>query len=58
MESGKSSLERAFELAACGRMATVAQIRAQLKGEGYAPQQVAGRTLVRQLASIISQARE
>ena len=53
MEQGKSVLERAFELAATGTVASVEQIKKQLKGEGCDLRQVEGRSLGNQLRDLI-----
>ena len=42
MEPGKTSLERAFELASTGLFSTVTEIRLQLAREGYQYEQVQG----------------
>ena len=53
MDQKKTSLERAFELAEAGTVTSVADIRLQLKREGYAHEQVDGRSLAKQLREII-----
>lgn len=53
MDTNKSSLERAFELARSGKLRSVAEIRVALKQEGYNQSQIEGRTLVRQLKGMI-----
>ena len=45
-------LERAFTLARSGEYAGVAEIRAQLKTEGYALHQLEGPSLMRQLRDL------
>lgn len=57
MDQNKTALERAFELAASGACRTVADIRHRVKLEGYPQQQIEGRALSKQLASIIDRAR-
>jgi len=47
-----TTLERAFALARSGEYSGVAEIRDQLKTEGYATQQLEGPTLLRQLRDI------
>jgi hypothetical protein len=47
-----TTLERAFTLARSGEYSGVAEIRDQLKTEGYATQQLEGPTLLRQLRDI------
>jgi hypothetical protein len=49
MDFRKSTLERAFELAESGRLASVAELRAQLKREGHTLEQLTGRALMSQL---------
>ncbi len=53
MEPNVTSVERAFQLARTGRYSDVEQIRKRLKQEGYAQDQIAGRSLFRQLLEII-----
>ena len=48
-----SQLERAFELAASGRCATVADIKRKLREEGYMDDQVEGPQLFGQLNSLM-----
>lgn len=57
MESNKTTLERAFELASSGCYAQVEDIRRQLKLEGYSEEQLYGGTLIKQLRNIIRQKR-
>jgi len=57
MDMTKTSLERAFELAESGAVATVDEIRTRLKAEGYSQQQISGRTLTTQLTGLIRKAR-
>ena len=52
-----STLERAFELAASGRFASVTEIRSRLAAEGYFTAEVCGPLLCKQLMRIISEAR-
>ncbi len=52
-----TALERAFELANSGSCESVADIKKVLKSEGYALQQIVGRTLSRQLTELIRDAR-
>jgi hypothetical protein len=56
MDQSKTTLERAFELAKSGKVASVTDIRAQLKGEGYVQQQIEGPALGRQLRNLIAKA--
>ena len=53
MEVRKSTVERAFELAATGRFRTVEEVRAALHNEGYNQHQIVGPALTRQLREII-----
>ena len=58
MDSKVTALERAFQLARSGHMATVDDIRKRLKHEGYDERAVAdgGRSLTTQLRGIIKAA--
>jgi flagellar biosynthesis/type III secretory pathway protein FliH len=58
MDNNKTALERAFELAESATCGSVADIRNRVKAEGYAQQQIEGRSLTKQLAAIIKKARE
>ena len=53
-----TTLERAFALAKTGDYIGVAEIRVQLKSEGYATHQLEGPTLLRQLRDICVAARK
>ena len=57
MDANVSSIERAFQLAATGRFATVAEVRLQLVREGYSQSQLEGPQLRKQIMDIISKAR-
>jgi hypothetical protein len=52
MEHRLTTLERAFELARSGTCADVAQVRHQLKIEGYARDQLTGPALIRQIRDL------
>ena len=52
-----TALERAFELARSGQYPGISEIRAQLKSEGYATQQLEGPQLLRQLRALCVSAR-
>ena len=52
MDRRPTALERAFELARSGKCANVAQIRLQLKAEGYARDQLTGPALLRQIRDL------
>jgi hypothetical protein len=53
MEPNVTALERAFQLAKTGRYLDIAHIKQQLNQEGYSHNQIAGRTLIRQLQEIM-----
>ena len=57
MDHTVTALERAFELARSGRCASVADIKKQLKSEGYSITQITGRVLSKQLDALIKAAR-
>ncbi|HEY5409852.1 MAG TPA: hypothetical protein VIJ94_03900 [Caulobacteraceae bacterium] len=52
MDFRPTALERAFALARSGEYAGVAEVRKQLKAEGYSDQQVNGPALMRQLRDL------
>jgi hypothetical protein len=56
MQSKLSALERAFQLARSGQVASVAEIRTALRDEGYELRQLYGRTLLKQLRDLIASA--
>lgn len=58
MEFNKTTLERAFEIARSGGFRTIADLRSQLKHEGYAVQQLDGRALSKQLLGIARKSRQ
>lgn len=58
METGKSALERAFELAKSGLCNDVNGIKRRLSFEGYAGSQVEGPMLTNQLKALIAEARK
>ena len=47
------AVERAFELAKSGDCASVKDIRKRLLAEGYSPRQIEGKTLIKQLRSLL-----
>lgn len=51
-----TTLERAFELARTGEYTGISEIKARLNSEGYAPSQIEGPTLVRQIKALCVQA--
>ena len=53
-----TALERAFEMARSGNYASVADIKKQLKDEGFSVAQVTGPALSQQLRDLIRAARE
>jgi hypothetical protein len=53
MKPNVTALERAFQLAKTGRYLDIAHIKQQLNHEGYSPNQIEGRTLIRQLQDIM-----
>ena len=57
MDPSKTTLERAFELAKSGEIASVPDLRARLRSEGYVQQQIDGPALGRQLRNLIARAR-
>ena len=52
LTAGRSTLERAFELARSGQCATLSDIRSQLKREGFTPREIEGGALTRQLREL------
>lgn len=55
MVSGKTTLERAFELAKSGPCTNVKELREQMKREGYTSSQLVGPALIRQLRGLLSE---
>ena len=53
MDHNKSTLERAFELAKTGKYATIGELRAIIKSEGYSTAQIEGPALGRQLKRLM-----
>jgi hypothetical protein len=58
MDQKMTALERAFQLARSGNVASLTEIVSSLNREGYAGNQVEGRVLKRQLADLIKAARK
>ena len=56
METQKTSLERAFELAQSGKYLKVTDIKSQLAKERLAAEQISGSSLLRQLRQIMKEA--
>lgn len=53
MDSNKTALERAFELARSGTVLNMAELRSRIRREGYSSEQVEGKALGRQLRDLI-----
>jgi hypothetical protein len=53
MDRNITALERAFQLARSGNHASVADIKKQLKTEGYLVAQITGPTLLKQLKALL-----
>jgi hypothetical protein len=53
-----TTLERAFALARTGECASVSEIKTRLQAEGYAPSQIEGPALVRQLKALCMAAQQ
>jgi hypothetical protein len=51
------ALERAFQIARSGRVCSVVEVKKALKGEGFDPRALEGRSLTRQLTQIIREVR-
>ncbi len=56
MQAGKSTLERAFELARSGQYTTLSQLKHAVVAEGYDRKQLEGGALGRQLSALIKSA--
>ena len=57
MDPTTTALERAFQLARSGDYASAQDIKKQLTVEGYSATQVTGGTLMKQLLTLIKEAR-
>ena len=57
MDHRVTALERAFQVAKSGKCSSVADLKKQLRAEGYSIAQITGRTLVKQLEVLIKMAR-
>jgi hypothetical protein len=57
MDQRMTALERAFQLAKSGRVATLSDIITSLKRDGYSADQIDGPLLKRQLTDLIKAAR-
>jgi len=53
MNQRMTALERAFQLARSGQVATITEIKTSLSREGYSSTQVEGPNLMRQLTALI-----
>jgi hypothetical protein len=53
VDPNTTALERAFELAKSGNVATIDALRRQLKAEGYSDAKVIGKALTTQLRGLI-----
>lgn len=53
MDNDITAIERAFDLAKSGTCATIADIKAALKAEGYSLVQITGPSLSKQLRALI-----
>jgi hypothetical protein len=54
MDQNTTALERAFELARSGKVATVDALRYRLRAEGYSDATIKGKTLSTQLRALIN----
>jgi hypothetical protein len=57
MDQSVTALERAFQLAKSGKCSSLADLKKQLRAEGYSIAQITGRTLAKQLMALIKMAR-
>jgi hypothetical protein len=58
MMIGKTTLERAFELAKSGKVASISELRQQLHAERYDTSQINGPALGRQLRGMMRKSRD
>jgi pentatricopeptide repeat protein len=56
MESRRTPVERAFELAKSGKFSSVDEIMRQMKAEGFSVTQITGGSLRKQLMALIRKA--
>jgi hypothetical protein len=54
MDQNTTALERAFELAKSGNVATIEALRHRLRAEGYSDATIKGKTLSAQLRALIN----
>jgi len=57
MDPKKTALERAFEIAASGKAASIHDIRRTMKSEGYICDQLTGSALLAQLRELMKKAK-
>ena len=57
MDTTKTVIERAFDLARSGRASSLAELRTMIKSEGYSLHQITGPALGRQLRDLIAKAK-
>lgn len=57
MDKRKTALERAFELAASGTYASLSDVKARLKFEGYGSTSFVGPALNKQLRELVARSR-
>jgi hypothetical protein len=58
MDTDKTALERAFDLARSGKCLTLTDIALSLRAEGYAVNQLEGYSLKKQLSALIQEAKK
>ena len=58
MDTNKTTIERAFDLARSGTCLTLNDIVSKLKSEGYGAGQIEGRSLNKQLRELIEKAKK
>lgn len=58
MESGKTTIERAFELAQSGSLESITDLLRKLKAEGYRTDHITGPSLRSQLRGLIAQSHQ
>lgn len=57
MDQNITALERAFQIAKSGECETLTDVKKRLKAEGYSINQIEGRTITKQLATLIKNAK-
>ena len=58
MQQGKTTIERAFEMARSGRFKDVPSLKIAIGREGFSAAQITGRLLLKQLREAIQGARQ